>query len=60
LRAELTDRGIVFALARVKQDLLSPLTAYGLTARIGAERIYPTLPTAVAAYEQWRTDRNAG
>ena len=59
LRAELTDRGIVFALARVKQDLLSSLTAYGLTARIGTDRIYPTLPTAVAAYEKWRTEHDA-
>jgi high affinity sulfate transporter 1 len=60
LRVELTDRGIVFALARVKQDLLDELTAFGLTARIGTERIYPTLPTAVAAYEQWRADHDAG
>ncbi|GKQ37490.1 hypothetical protein ALMP_40270 [Streptomyces sp. A012304] len=31
LRRELTGRGIVFALARVKQDLMDDLTAYGLT-----------------------------
>ena len=59
LRAELTGRGIVFALARVKQDLLDALSAYGLTASIGIERIYPTLPTAVAAYEKWRTGHDA-
>ena len=53
LRSELTGRGIVFALARVKQDLLVPLRAAGLVDRIGADRVYPTLPTAVAAYEQW-------
>jgi high affinity sulfate transporter 1 len=53
LRSELTGRGIVFALARVKQDLLVPLRAAGLVDRIGADRLYPTLPTAVAAYEQW-------
>lgn len=29
LRRELAHRGIVFALARVKQDLLDDLTAYG-------------------------------
>jgi MFS superfamily sulfate permease-like transporter len=51
LRAELTSRGVVFALARVKQDLRDALDAYGLTAAIGAERIYPTLPTAVAAFQ---------
>ena len=53
LRSKLTGRGIVFALARVKQDLLVPLRAAGLVERIGADRLYPTLPTAVAAYEQW-------
>lgn len=35
LRRELERRGIVFALARVKQDLLDDLDAYGLTAAIG-------------------------
>ncbi|MEU4215739.1 sulfate permease [Actinoplanes sp. NPDC026623] len=54
LRAELTHRGIVFALARAKQDLLAALGAYGLTATIGPDRIFPTLPTAVAAYREWR------
>ena len=53
VRAELTDRGIVFALARVKQDLLDHLDAYGLTGKVGADRIFPTLPTAVAAYHAW-------
>jgi sulfate permease, SulP family len=53
LRAELADRGIVFALARVKQDLLVALDAYGLSAAIGPDRIFPTLPTAVAAYREW-------
>ena len=57
LRSELEARGIVFALARVKQDLLDALRAFGLADRVGAERIFPTLPTAVAAYEQWRSDR---
>ncbi|GLY99904.1 sodium-independent anion transporter [Actinoplanes sp. NBRC 103695] len=51
LRAELTGRGIVFGLARVKQDLREALDAYGLAASIGEDRIFPTLPTAVAAYE---------
>jgi high affinity sulfate transporter 1 len=54
LRRELDRRGIVFALARVKQDLLDDLDAFGLTVAIGADRIFPTLPTAVAGYEQWR------
>ena len=53
LRAELAARGIVFAMARVKQDLRDELAAAGLVERIGEERIFPTLPTAVAAYREW-------
>jgi high affinity sulfate transporter 1 len=54
LRATLADRGIVVALARVKQDLLDDLEAYSLAKAIGREHLYPTLPAAVAAYEAWR------
>lgn len=50
LRSELASRGIVVALARVKQDLRDDLDAGGFTARLGEDRIYMTLPTAVAAY----------
>ncbi|GGR51970.1 sodium-independent anion transporter [Streptomyces aurantiogriseus] len=57
LRRELAHRGIVFALARVKQDLLDDLRAYGLVDTIGSERIFPTLPTAVAAYRKWHRDQ---
>ncbi|GAA1227568.1 SulP family inorganic anion transporter [Kitasatospora nipponensis] len=53
LRAELAERGIVFALARVKQDLRDDLDAYGLTGSVGDDRIFPTLPSAVAAYRTW-------
>jgi SulP family sulfate permease len=53
LRRELTRRGVVFALARVKQDLLDDLQAFGLADAIGADRLFPTLPTAVAAYQEW-------
>ncbi|MFJ1704941.1 SulP family inorganic anion transporter [Kitasatospora sp. NPDC088346] len=60
LRRELVRRGIVFALARVKQDLRADLDAYGLTDTIGPERIYPTLPTAVEAYHAWRAARGDG
>jgi high affinity sulfate transporter 1 len=55
LRLELDRRGIVFALARVKQDLLDDLEKFGLAQEIGPDRIFPTLPTAVAAYEKWRS-----
>ena len=50
LRADLAARHVVFAMARVKQDLLADLRAAGFVEKIGAERIFPTLPTAVAAY----------
>ncbi|MFE0257783.1 SulP family inorganic anion transporter [Streptomyces sp. NPDC059010] len=57
LRRELADRGVVFALARVKQDLLDDLRAYGLADAVGADLIFPTLPTAVAAYRKWSRDQ---
>lgn len=53
LRRALTERGIVFALARVKQDLLVELRAFGLVDRVGENLIFPTLPTAVAAFRSW-------
>ncbi|MFC4610397.1 SulP family inorganic anion transporter [Streptomyces maoxianensis] len=53
LRRELAGRGIVFAMARVKQDLREELDAYGLTESVGSDLIFPTLPTAVAAYQEW-------
>ncbi|MGW6498992.1 SulP family inorganic anion transporter [Nonomuraea angiospora] len=56
LRQELERRGIVFAMARVKQDLRTYLDAYGLTAAVGEQRLFPTLPTAVAAYRQWEQE----
>lgn len=53
LRAEIVSRGAIFALARVKQDLLNRLTAFGLAQKIGTELLFPTLPTAVEAYQRW-------
>ncbi|MCX5381454.1 SulP family inorganic anion transporter [Streptomyces sp. NBC_00091] len=58
LRAELVERDVVFALARVKQELRESLDAYGLTAAVGANRIYPTLPTAIAAFHAWQRSAN--
>jgi high affinity sulfate transporter 1 len=60
IRDEVTRRGAVFALARVKQDLLARLHAFGLTGKIGADRLYPTLPTAVDAYRQWAREHPTG
>lgn len=50
LREDLAQRGIVLAIARVKQHLHDALAAAGLLARIGEDRIFPTLPTAVDAF----------
>ncbi|MGQ4432016.1 SulP family inorganic anion transporter [Streptomyces sp. SAS_260] len=60
LRRELTHRGVVFALARVKQDLLADLKAYGLADSVGTDHIFPTLPTAVAAYREWSGAHDQG
>lgn len=50
VRSELVSRGMVFAMARVEQDLRDGLDASGLTDRIGPDRLFPTLATAVAAF----------
>jgi SulP family sulfate permease len=55
LRAELERRGIVFAMARVKQDLRDELEAAGILDKIGEDRIFMTLPTAVEAYRERHT-----
>ncbi|MGW1344480.1 SulP family inorganic anion transporter [Kribbella sp. NPDC002412] len=52
LREELAERGIVLAMARVKQDLRDVLTAVGFVDRLGPERIFYTLPTAVEAFRE--------
>jgi sulfate permease, SulP family len=58
VRAELTSRGVIVALARVKQDLLDDLQAFGLAQKIGPQLIFPTMPTAVAAYRQWASQHS--
>ena len=58
LREELTGRGIVFAMARVKQELRDELESSGILDRVGEERIFMTLPTAVQAFVQWFMDRH--
>ena len=50
LRSHLESRGIVMALARVKQDLALYLHRTGLDQRIGADHICPTLPTALEGF----------
>ena len=58
LRQELTSRGVVVALARVKQDLRNELAPTGFLERIGDDRIFPTLPTAVEAFQAWQSARD--
>lgn len=53
VRRALVGRGVVFAMARVKRDLLDDLRPYGLVDLVGEDMIFPTLPTAVAAYREW-------
>ncbi|BAU41085.1 SulP family inorganic anion transporter [Leptolyngbya sp. O-77] len=48
---ELASHHITFALARVKQDLYAQLRRSGLLEKIGADRIYLTLHTAIAGFE---------
>ncbi len=47
---ELTAKGIVFAMAKVKQELYQQLSRSGFAGRIGAERFFPTLHEAIAAF----------
>jgi SulP family sulfate permease len=59
LRQELTERGIILALARIKQDLRAELAPSGLLDRIGEEHLFPTLPTAVDAYRAWEQEHGS-
>ena len=53
LRVELSDRGIVFAHGPGQAGPADDLERSGLLDRVGPDRIFPTLPTAVAAYRAW-------
>ncbi len=53
LRETLERKGIGFAMARVKQDMRDSLQAAGFVEKVGRDLIFPTLPTAVAAYADW-------
>ena len=58
LRRILAERGIVFAMARVKTELRELLVSGGFAEKVGNERIFMTLPTAVDAYLDWYVDRH--
>jgi MFS superfamily sulfate permease-like transporter len=55
LRGELDRRGVVFAMARVKQDLRDQLAGTDFLDAVDPDRIFMTLPVAVAAYRYWHT-----
>ena len=50
IRQELERQGIALALARVKRDMYVELEAAGFVDRLGPDRIFATLPTAVVGY----------
>jgi sulfate permease, SulP family len=54
---DLRKRNILFAMARVKQDLRVQLLRGGLLDVIDEEHIYPTLPVAVEGFERWNERR---
>jgi SulP family sulfate permease len=58
LRETLASRDVVMVLARVKQDLRGALEAAGFVDRLGEQNLFPTLPTAVAAYVTAYTERH--
>ena len=60
VRRTLSDRGVVFGLARVKFEVQEILESVGLIDRIGEQYVFSTLPTAVAAYQQWYADHHGG
>ncbi|MCX6399297.1 MAG: sulfate permease [Propionibacteriales bacterium] len=49
---DLEHRGVVVAIARMKQELADQLEVAGLLDRVGHDRLFPTLPTAVAAFRE--------
>jgi SulP family sulfate permease len=57
LARDLARRNVLFAMARVKQTLRAQLARGELLQVIDEERIYPTLPVAVEAFERWRERR---
>lgn len=56
VRAELDCCRVVFAMARVKQELRDQLVRADFVAAVGEDRIFMTLPTAVQAYRRWHTE----
>ncbi len=53
LRQRLEQEGVRLVLARVKDDLWHELDRAGVVDEVGADYVFPTLPTAVGAYAEW-------
>ncbi len=56
LRQTLAERGVVFALARVKYEVRQLLADAGFLAEVGEDRVFATLPTAVDAFTRWSAE----
>ena len=57
VRKELSNRGIVFAMAHMKWELRTDLERTGLVRRIGEQHVFPTLPTAVEGFRRWQAEQ---
>jgi len=53
---ELQSRDIVFVIAEPNGRTRESLRAGGLEAKLGPERIFPTIDTAVRAFADWHAD----
>jgi hypothetical protein len=53
MRKTLAERAIVFALARAKFELREILVSAGFIDRIGEDKVFMILSTAVTAHEEW-------
>jgi MFS superfamily sulfate permease-like transporter len=60
VRKTLAERGIVFALTRVKFEVREILASTGFIDRIGEDKVFMTLPTAVNTYQEWYAARHGG
>jgi len=56
LADDLHERGITFALARLKTPVAAYLARAGVMEKVGAERVYVEVDDAVAAFEASRTE----
>jgi len=58
LHEELERRGIEMAMARVKYEMHAELRNSGFVDRVGADRVFATLPTAVISYVESYTEKH--